>query len=428
MLDHSAITQSHRMFRSSFLTLFIVLFSISPLLARKGPQHKSIRALGMGNAFVAVAEDRDAIYYNPAGLNLMGKLGDYKENPELGYYPDNWLDMRLSVVTSLILPDMWGIGVDAFTFYDNHKKTFGKFEDDVVQALSEDRDFYKDAIFIDGLALSVGVRPMHGEIAFHNFGAALWSEAHAYPVLEMGIITPSVVLERVDAVAVGQLAFAFGLPADISVGFGYRMVETAHLGRHEINIVDGLDPDPLIEQLSDELDSLIEEVSGLNMDHALDFGLMWQMSREVRLGAAVQNVFIGDYEGESVTPHVTIGAAFSPRKLQRNTAFARKVNFAADFEDLLNNERNYKFFSHLNLGVEVEQVFLAYPSLKTGSNARALLGRLAAGFKGGYWTLGIGGEILRVVHIDAVTWAEEAGYYTGQRPERYYMVEIGFGI
>jgi hypothetical protein len=34
----------------------------------------------MGNAHVAVVDDKEAIYYNYAGLNQLGKLGDYKNH------------------------------------------------------------------------------------------------------------------------------------------------------------------------------------------------------------------------------------------------------------------------------------------------------------------------------------------------------------
>ena len=95
-------------------------------------------------------------------------------------------------------------------------------------------------MIIDGLLFPVGLRPLHGEIAFHNFGAALWSEAMVRPAFEVGVITPSAVIEEITATAVGQLAFAFGIGDRVSLGFGYRMVERASMERFEISVVDGL--------------------------------------------------------------------------------------------------------------------------------------------------------------------------------------------
>ena len=59
------------------LSIFLIVAFLTPLgvLTAYGdePQHirQSIRALGMGNAFVAVANDENALYYNPAGLHYI---------------------------------------------------------------------------------------------------------------------------------------------------------------------------------------------------------------------------------------------------------------------------------------------------------------------------------------------------------------------
>ena len=54
--------------------------------------------------------------------------------------------------------------------------------------------------------------------------------------------------------------------------------------------------------------------------------------------------------------------------------------------------------------------------------------RLAGGFKGGYWSAGGGISLFKTVHLEAVSWAEEAGYYTGHIEERYYAFNIALGI
>ncbi len=93
------------------------------------------------------------------------------------------------------------------------------------------------------------------------------------------------------------------------------------------------------------------------------------------------------------------------------------MNFAVDFEDIFNNERNYRPLSKLNFGGEVEQSMLWSLGM-----------RAAAGFKGGYWTAGAGLSFFNLLHLEAVSWAEEAGYYTGQIEERFYAVNVGVGF
>jgi hypothetical protein len=389
--------------------------------ARKGPNNKGIRALGMGNAFVAVAEDKDAIYYNPAGLNLMNKLGNYEKRPDLGYYPDNWLDMRIGI--GALLPDLVDVGTKGVNAYNNHNDTFKKLSgDSAASALAEDTTLYNDFTFIDRYPIKLGIRT-DMEIAFHNFGAAFWTEVTTTPFIDMGIIVPGAGVKTTEAYVVGQLAFAFEWNKKLSFGTGYRLVKYAQFRELEIGIDNATS---ITDTLQKEATSILAEAADIS--HAFDIGTMYQWQRDVRLGAALQNIFIGDLNGESVTPELTFGIAYSPRKLQRNTAYSRKVNFALDFEDALNNDKNYKFFSHLNFGAEFEQILLAIPSVTLGSNARLLKGRVAGGFKGGYWTAGLGLELVRFVHLDIVSWADETGYFTGQEPERTYVVEIAIGL
>ena len=80
-----------------FSTRLLVLFCAASCLAAQGPKHKSLRAYAMGNAHVAIVDDKEALYYNYAGLNQMNKLGNYEKHPEVGYYPHNSFDMRINL-------------------------------------------------------------------------------------------------------------------------------------------------------------------------------------------------------------------------------------------------------------------------------------------------------------------------------------------
>ena len=76
-----------------FLTLCLATFAF----ALRAPTHHSLRAEAMGNAHVAVVDDKEAIYFNYAGLTQINKLGNYDKYPETGYYPRNYGDMRLNL-------------------------------------------------------------------------------------------------------------------------------------------------------------------------------------------------------------------------------------------------------------------------------------------------------------------------------------------
>lgn len=61
----------------SGLILSIILYmSAVPVYAEEFPYiYKGIRPLGMGNAFITVADDENALFYNPAGLNDVEGFG-----------------------------------------------------------------------------------------------------------------------------------------------------------------------------------------------------------------------------------------------------------------------------------------------------------------------------------------------------------------
>ena len=80
--------------------ILVSLFALglaTAVFAAKAPTHHSLRGESMGNAHVAVVDDKEAVYYNYAGLSQINRLGNYKLRPEQGYYPRNVFgDMRLN--------------------------------------------------------------------------------------------------------------------------------------------------------------------------------------------------------------------------------------------------------------------------------------------------------------------------------------------
>ena len=79
------------------ILLFLICVLAVASFAAKAPTHRSIRAEAMGNAHVALVDDKEAIYFNYAGLSQINRLGNYELRPEQGYYPRNFIgDMRLN--------------------------------------------------------------------------------------------------------------------------------------------------------------------------------------------------------------------------------------------------------------------------------------------------------------------------------------------
>lgn len=407
--------------------LLLATFS-SFSLAAKGPIHKSLRAYSMGNAFVAVVDDKDAVYYNPAGLNMLNRLGNYEKDPELGYYVHNMFDARFSLGLDVPVDEAraaYDLGRDFQSLYNNANqdtKESPTGENGLIDSLGQHPELADRLNQFDRLPINIGTK-LDMELAMPHFGGAIWMDGAFAPYIEGGVITPAAGLDTAYMDLVAQAAVGWSIGERWSVGVGYKMAQRAYLNEEQVSILEYEESqDSVLEQIDRER-SNVQDISTIG--HAVEFGALYQWKREVRLGASVRNIFIRPLREEEITPNLTAGIAYSPRRLQRNTGFYRKVNFAADFEDMLNNDRNYKFFSHLNFGVEVDQVLLGIPNWPS---LRILKVRGGVGFKGGYPTAGAAIEVLRIAEVEVCTWAEEAGYFTGAEENRYWIAQLSFGL
>lgn len=409
---------------------FFLLIAAVACLAAQGPRHKSLRAFAMGNAHVAISDDKEAIYYNYAGLSQMGKLGSYEKFPETGYYPGNGFDMRLNVGGAGKLNNIrkaYRVGMDVEDLY-NRARDATKNSD-----VSTDRAFTDSLVAHPELirrinkfdhALFTIIAKADAELAFHNFGGSLWIDGTMSPFVDGGILIPFFGVDTFYIDAVAQMGGAYGITDNLAVGAGIKFAKRQNV---ETFRLDASNFRSFSDTLDDRLDETLSDFFGWNgVGIGMDLGVLYQAGREVRLGASCNNIFFTELGGERILPNLTLGMAYSPRFLNRNTAFSRKVNFAIDFENALSTERNYKTLSHLDFGMEIEQVLLAVPGYN--DNWRILKLRLSGGFRGGYPSAGIALEMLRFVEVEVATWSEELGYYTGQRENRIYMAQLSLGF
>ena len=420
------------------LTILATLACAFGIVSAKSPTHFSLRAESMGGAHVAVVDDKEAIHYNYAGLTQINRLGNYDIRPEQGYYPRNWIgDMRIT----------FGGAGDIFKFLSTYSDVkdvqdlFRDAENDankitpthprassktsaILDSLVKNPRYVKIINSYDHKSLEARVK-FDAELAFHNFGAAFWMSGNVAPYIDAGIIMPYVVVDTFIIDAVAQMGGAYEiLKNTLSVGFGGKIAK-----RHKTNMVTvGLANystvvDTLKDQLGDATDDFFDSKT---FSFGIDLGVLYQFNREIRFGASLRDIYFKSLAGETLVPNFTIGANYSPRFMNSNTGFGRKFNVAMDFADMFNNERNYKFFTHLNFGFELEQTLAAFPGLN--NEIRFLVLRLAGGFRGGYPSAGIGVEFLRFFSIEAATWGEERGYYTGQDENGIYMVQASIGF
>lgn len=399
-------------------------------LAAKAPTHHSLRAEAMGNAHVALVDDKEAIYFNYAGLNQINRLGNYDRRPEQGYYPRNIGDMRLNLGGA-------GPFETYFSTY-NVAKDLQKLYKDAADA-AEKNGLSSSNVLLDSLAnhpelvhkvnsydhknLSMKIK-MDAEMAFHNFGGAVWVDGNVAPYLDAGLIVPQITIDTFYVDGVAQVGGAYGFTDNFSAGLGVKIAK-----RHKVDLisVNMTNYKGLQDSLEDRYHDVADELFDFDaISVGMDLGVLYQLTREFRVGMSLRDIYFKELAGDKITPNLSAGFNYSPRFFNKNTGFSRKFNFALDYADALNGQNNYKPFTHLNFGLEVEQTLLAWPGYS--SAYRALAVRLSGGFKGGYPAAGFAVEALRFFTVEFATWAEELGYYTGQNEERIYMGQISLGF
>ncbi len=424
---------------------FILLCSFAFASAAKGPQYRSLRVHGMGGAFVAVADNKDALYYNPAGLNLMNRLGNYEENPDMGYMPRKRFEFRLITVSGS-LPgntitdaiDLCGapsIGkiVKKALFFD-----FGYFGDakwcpiyeniipddksDLPDSLQHNQDLANRLTRFDRQPIEIGTQISVLEFAMHNFGLSVWANTSVAPYVDMGIFVPSFGHEPVQVDFAAQTAFAFSPVDKWSVGMGLKAAKRSTLPGYEFYpeySLDSVNYEKALDTLENRWEDFADDLRKFkDFNFALDFGVLYQITREIRLGTSLRNVFFSKLADESITPNWSIGAMASPMILQSNSWWGRKVNFAMDYVDILDGTVGDMFLAHWNFGAEVEQVVIPF-LLKVS---------LGGGFEGGYYAWNTGVGIGDAVTMRFGSYAEERGVRTGQKEHRFWTGELSVGF
>jgi len=412
------------------LLVLLALTLVATSFAAKAPTHRSIRAEAMGNAHVALVDDKEAIYFNYAGLNQINRLGNYDMRPEQGYYPRNIGDMRLNLGGAGPFEtyfSTYNVAKDVQKIYSRASKVAkekGLKESNVLlDSLASHPELIHKMNSYDHKYLSMKIK-MDAEMAFHNFGGAIWVDGNVAPYMDAGLIVPQLIIDTFYIDGVAQVGTAYGFTDEFSAGIGIKFAKRHKVESVYINIANYDDiQDTLEERYHDAADELFDFDA---VSAGIDLGVLYQLTRELRLGMSLRDIYFKELAGDKITPNLTAGINYSPRFFNRNTGFSRKFNIALDYADAFNGQNNYKPFSHLNMGLEMEQTLLAWPGYS--SAFRALAVRLSGGFKGGYPAAGFAVEALRFITVEFATWAEELGYYTGQDEERIYMGQLSIGF
>lgn len=346
---------------------FIFLFSIfcEKLYSTEVPDmYSTARALGMGNAYLGLATDADALIYNPAGLAR-----------------NSGINLKLFGVHA------GAGGLDTVTDIQNFNGSSGS---GFVSALGN--------LFGKNTWVGAGGR---AAFTLPFFGFAV------YDVADIGLVYQNPVYPQFDTNAINDYGYTagFGIPIAPFLHWGMNL---KYIRRHGTR--DPISTSTLANLDFDSLESKFTKWGrGYGMDMGWNFLLPIGPIRPV-FSAVWRNVGDTAFKSEDVNTQIpseqsemSLGAA-----LLVDLPLI-SVTPTVDFRYL--NRSDLQVTRKINFGLEIDLPLID----------------VRGGFREGYYTGGVGVN-LGFVRLDAATYGVELGAYPGQLEDRRYMVEVSMDL
>ena len=356
-----------------FISLFIIVpfsSSYAQNISMEYPRvMSSVRAMGMGNAFFGVSDDKWAAFYNPAGL-ARNKM--------------HW-QLDLIPIAVGINNNMLNTGQDVLN---------GGFNSNNM------------ANTIDNLLGTYNsIAPVNSYMAFtyKNWSFGFFANANIN-LLAYNNINPTVAAKvRGDTGAVFTYAHSF--LEDESLHFGasiYGLYRIGYQGSYNVVNSTNIDTNAIIK------DALNNSGWGVFLSAGVMYELPWlRKVLNPRVGLSLNDVGFQTMKSYNrIDPSLNLSFAISP-----NWKFISS-NIVIDFNDILfTNGNDQSFGKRVNIGAEIG--FWNRLFLRTG-------------FHQGYWTAGAGFDIW-LLRFNYAYYTEELGAYAGQIPDERHVFEIVLG-
>ena len=340
------------------------------IMAKQYPRlYRGIRPLGMGDAFTAVADDENALFYNPAGLSKISSF-------------------QIGVLNPLI---------------EVSKKSI-----DLVQD-SEDANLDDTGEVADLLEEYVGEHQharvsLFPHVGFNVAGAGVMIGGLGQGTVDADIRNPVWPEAHVDMIVDYGAIGGFGLELPLTglrAGVALKFLQRESLSQI-YTATDIADPD-----FGDRLEDDLHSGSGFSVDLGVIYELSFVPVFDTNVALVVQNV-----------PEMDMGDA-KDIDTQANLGLSIEKSFSAfglvgalDYIDLTGGiEEDEDIAKRINIGAELR--FLKFLSVRAGLNQ----GYVSAGATLDLW----------VLKFDFATYSEEIGAYAGQREDRRYVGQITIG-
>lgn len=346
----------------------IMLLLVTHSSAKEYPYlYKGVRPLGMGGAFVAISDDANALFYNPAGL------ADIK-SPRASLF-------AVEIESSRKAYDTLSDALD--TDFDNEQETAAFL-----------KKYIGDYSHMAGSFFPSYVRPRFALGLVGVVRANLQPRDFQYPKLE------------VEAIEDAGICAGYGHPLlDGSLLLG---VSAKYLFRRSLTNVYTV-ADITTDGFEDRLEDDYEEGAGA----LLDLGVIYKVGSFkagkqtgiFQVGLSANNLIGSDLgDAQNLDPHIDLGVS---------GLIGEQFILALDYVDILSKVgEDNDVGKRIHAGIEYLPIKMI---------------RLRAGWNQGYLCLGLGLDT-RHVQLDLLTYAEEIGSYAGQRDDRRYLLRMGFGF
>jgi len=351
------------------LIFFSLLITSYDVFAKEYPSlHRGIRPLGMGGAFTAVADDENALFYNPAGLSNLPKFKMGLLNP----------------------------------LFEASKKSvdlISEVQDTNMNDTGEVTNFLRSRVG-EHHHVRVSLFP---HIGFNIAKTGVMIGALGQGVADAEVRNPVFPQANIDIIGdIGVLAgVGFKLPVTgLRVGASGKFISRRSLSE----VFTAAD---IAGNFEDRINDALKSGSGFSLDLGVMYDLPFVKIVDTTVALALQNI-----------PEMKMGDAVDI-KTQLNAGVSIKKSFAGftvigalDYTDLSKNiGEDADTAKRLHLGAE-----LKLPAILS----------VRAGLNQGYYTVGATIN-LKVLKLDAVTYGEEIGAYAGQKEDRRYIAQLTLG-
>ncbi|MCB9025074.1 MAG: hypothetical protein H6625_02045 [Bdellovibrionaceae bacterium] len=349
-----------------YIILFLILINSLELEAQElFHTNTSVRALGMGNAYVAVVNDIDSMFYNPAG---------FAQNSQF-----NWTIMD---------PKIGVGGVESVQKLSNLQSSGG--------FASTLRELYGEKVYVNVGAKTAIVTPWFAAALYDNIDTSLRINNPAVPEIDANIVND---------LGVG-LGFGFSILPGFQMGMTFkRITRTGSRFTLGSSLIGSLDPE-----------AIKDEVMRTGLGYSTDLG--FNIAPNLGVVEPVISFVWKDLGVTSFRP--TEDGGLAPPSDKDNMIFGFAlildvglVHLIPSFEYQYINDSDIQIGKKINLGLEVGLPLL----------------NLRGGFHQGYYTLGVGVNLGLLRIDAASYGVELGAYPGQLEDRRYILqltMELGF--